>query len=102
MKSEKATMSLGPATVEVTSKFVASSGVGLIRQPAGIFAGGYPRSSGKSSLVTPISTLYASPANIKRDLFCAFQPNRVMDPSFPLRLGIPETPKDRFPSPSET
>src|SRR5215467_8917209 len=42
------------------------------------------RSFGKPRLVTPCSTLYASAANIHKDLFCAFQPNRVMVPSLPL------------------
>jgi len=28
------------------------------------------------------------------DLFCAFQPNRVMVPSLPLRLKVPEMPND--------
>src|SRR6266498_1758803 len=32
----------------------------------------------------PISTLYASPANSRRDLFWAFQPNRATVPSLPL------------------
>jgi len=41
------------------------------------------------SFVTPCSTLYASPAKIDSDLFCAFQPNRVMEPSLPLRLKCP-------------
>src|SRR6516162_7932887 len=44
----------------------------------------------------PISTLYASPANITSDLFCAFQPKRVMVPSLPLRLGYPEIPRANF------
>jgi hypothetical protein len=39
------------------------------------------RFCGKRSLLTPISTLYASPENINKDLFCAFQPNRVIVPS---------------------
>ena len=34
----------------------------------------------------PISRLYASVANSSRDLFCAFHPQRVMVPSFALRL----------------
>jgi len=49
-------------------------------------------SLGNNSLVTPISTLEASPANISNDLFCAFQPKRVMVPSLPLRLKVPEMP----------
>jgi hypothetical protein len=50
------------------------------------------RFCGKRSLLTPISTLYASAENINKDLFCAFQPNRVIVPSLPLRLGNPEIP----------
>src|SRR5579862_3715468 len=100
IKSPKATMSLGPDTVEVTSKLVVSSGDGFIRHPAGSGFGGYPRSLGKSSLVMPISTLYASPANMSRDLFCAFQPNRVMEPSLPLRLGTPAMPRNCLPAAS--
>src|SRR5712664_1959511 len=54
--------------------------------------------------VTPISTLYASLANRRRDLFCAFHPKRVMVPSFALRFtfplrcefACPEIPKDDF------
>src|ERR1700688_2944635 len=49
-------------------------------------------SLGKSSLVTPISTFDASPANIIKDLFCAFQPKRVMVPSLPLLLRVPLIP----------
>src|SRR5579864_6585280 len=52
-------------------------------------------SLGKSSLVTPISTFDASPANISNDLFCAFQPKRVMVPSLPFLLKFPfTTPSD--------
>src|SRR3954470_18694389 len=51
---------------------VASSGVALYWQPAAV-----ARSLGKSSLETPCSTLYASPAKMSSDLFCAFQPKRV-------------------------
>src|SRR5580765_2893281 len=47
------------------------------------------RSCGKSSLLMPCSTLYASPAKMRRDLFCAFQPNLVMVPSLPLAFGAP-------------
>src|SRR5215471_17184618 len=48
-----------------------------------------PRSWEKSSLEMPCSTLYASPAKIRSDLFCAFQPKRVTVPSLPLVLGEP-------------
>ena len=41
----------------------------------------------------PISTLYASPENTSNDGFCAFQPNRLMRPSFPFRLGRPLMPR---------
>src|SRR5438132_14011431 len=51
------------------------------------------RSIGNASLVIPISTLYASPEKISRDGFCAFQPNRPMRPSLPLRLTRPLMPK---------
>src|SRR5580700_7261387 len=47
------------------------------------------RSLGKFSFDTPCSTLYASPTKISSDLFCAFQPNRVMVPSLPLVLKTP-------------
>jgi len=52
------------------------------------------RSFGKSSLVMPISTFSASPAKMSSDLFWAFQPKRVIVPSFPLVLKVaPSTPK---------
>ena len=50
------------------------------------------RSFWKSSLLIPISLLYASPANISRDWFCAFQPNLVMVPVLALRFGCPPMP----------
>src|SRR2546429_7246555 len=65
------------------------SGRGLKRHP-----GVSDRSWGKSSFVTPISTLYASPEKTRRDLFCAFQPKRVMVPSLPLRFSRPEIPRN--------
>src|SRR5450755_2495178 len=49
------------------------------------------RSFGKTSFVTPISTLYASPAKTVSDLFCAFQPKRVTPPSLGLVLSVPPT-----------
>src|SRR6266403_312187 len=67
-----------------------SSGVALKRQSTGSISPELARSSANNSLVTPISTLYASPANSSSVAFCAFQPNRVMVPSLPLRLGRPE------------
>src|SRR6202451_665980 len=82
MKSANATMSLGIWALDWL-KFVRSSGVVLNIQDAGAFA----RSSGNSSLVTPISTLYASPAKTSSDLFWAFHPKRMIDPSLPLMLG---------------
>src|SRR5262245_41417702 len=39
----------------------------------------------------PISTLYASPENNNRDLFCAFQPNRAMVPSVAVLFVTPDT-----------
>src|SRR5215469_1304432 len=69
---------------ELGVKFSVSSGVGLKIHPAVS-----SRSWEKSWFVTPISTLYASPANISSDLFCAFQPKRVMVPSLALRLTLP-------------
>ena len=44
----------------------------------------------------PISTLYASPEKIWSDLFWAFQPNRVIVPSFPFRFGRPKIPNNSF------
>src|SRR5271165_6736394 len=73
-----------PVVVGVVVKLSVSSGVGLKRQP-----GVSSRSCGKSWFVIPISTLYASLANIRRDLFCAFHPKRVMVPSFALRFTFP-------------
>ena len=61
-------------------KLSVSSGVALNKQP-----GVSSRSWGKSWFVIPISTLYASPANMmSRDLFCAFHPKRVIVPSLAL------------------
>ena len=45
-----------------------------------------------ASLVMPISTLYASPENTSIEWFCAFQPNREIVPSLPLRLKRPLMP----------
>src|SRR5580658_1878261 len=50
------------------------------------------RSVLKSSLVTPSSTLAASPAKRSRDLFCAFQPNLVTVWSLGLVFRWPVTP----------
>ena len=47
------------------------------------------RSLWKSSLVMPISTLYASPEKRVSDLFWAFQPKREMVPSLPFRFAVP-------------
>src|SRR5579871_1691705 len=66
------------------AEFVASSGIELKRHPVTA-----DRSFGKISFETPISTLYASAANINRDLFCAFHPKRVIVPSLPLVLKRP-------------
>src|SRR6202521_371084 len=70
--------------VEVGVKLSVSSGVALKTQP-----GVSSRSWGNSWFVTPILTLYASAANRRRDLFCAFQPKRVIVPSFALRFVLP-------------
>src|SRR5437879_8481225 len=53
-------------------------------------------SFGKNSLVTPISTLYASPENSSSDLFCAFHPKRVTVPSLPFVFTDPLMPRRRF------
>ena len=90
MKLAKASMSEMTAVFElpvaagVGVKLSVSSGVALKRQP-----GVSSRSCGNSWFVTPISTLYASLANMRRDLFCAFHPKRVMVPSFALRFTFP-------------
>src|SRR5262249_49975434 len=66
--------------------WVLSSGSPLVAQPSpGTF------SFWKTSLVTPISTLEASPENRNMDLFWAFQPKRVTVPSLPLRFRRPAT-----------
>src|SRR2546426_12609420 len=93
MKVAKPTVSLGIWAPEL-SKLVWSSGVPLNRQETGGGLGGNPRSLWNSSLDTPCSTLYASPAKSSSDLFCAFHPNRAMVPSLPFRLGWPEMPRD--------
>src|ERR1700722_1098827 len=90
MKSANASMSERTAVFELPEvegagvKLTVSSGVGLKRQP-----GVSSRSCGKSWFEIPISTLYASPANMSKDLFCAFHPKRVMVPSFALRFTFP-------------
>ena len=74
--------------------FVLTSGVALnveFRMTlAGVPSGN--RLFGNSSFVTPISTLKASLANISSDLSCAFQPKRVIVPSFSLVLNTPPIP----------
>src|SRR5712692_3951672 len=70
---------------------VESSGVGLNSQP-----GAVSRSFGKFSLDTPCSTLYASPAKMSKDLFCAFHPKRVTAWSFPVRFKRPKIPRLRL------
>src|SRR6266436_4087447 len=75
MKSANASMSERTALLglevgaEVIVKLSASLGV-LVKRQLGVSS----RSWGKSSFVIPISTLYASPVNTSRDLFCAFHP----------------------------
>ena len=49
----------------------------------------------------PISTLYASPANMLIEAFWAFQPKRLMVPLFATRFGWPPIPSLRFRSRSE-
>src|SRR5260370_14773115 len=71
--------------------FVWSSGVWLKMQP-----GTAERSLGNTSFDTPDSTLYASPAKITRDLFCAFQPNFVTVPSLPFVFRRPPMPSEDF------
>ena len=73
-----------PVVAGVGVKLSVSSGVALKEQPSVS-----SRSCGNSWFVMPISTLYASPANMRRDLFCAFHPKRVMVPSFALRFTFP-------------
>src|ERR1700676_1728310 len=90
IKLAKASMSERTAVFElpevagVGEKLSVSSGVALKIQ-----SGVSSRSCGKSWFVTPISTLYASLANRRSDLFCAFHPKRVMVPSFALRFTFP-------------
>src|SRR6478672_4086412 len=69
-------------------RLVVSSGVTLNTHPRMAL-----RSLGKTSLAMPCSTLEASPEKINRDLFCAFQPKRVMVPSLPLVLKRPAMPR---------
>ncbi len=85
----------------VALKCVMSSGVALMRQFAGRpkppvpslpSSPGSGRSCVNASLLTPCSTLYASPAKITSDLFCAFQPKRLIVPSLPLWLKVPLVP----------
>src|SRR5579872_4501022 len=70
---------------------VLSSGVLLKTHPATA-----DRSLGNNSLETPCSTFSASPEKIKSDLFCAFQPKRVIVPSLPLVLKVPAIPRVAF------
>src|SRR5260370_37636436 len=72
----------------LTVMFVASSGVALKTQP-----GTAERSFMNTSLATPCSTLYASPAKMSNDLFCAFHPKRVTVPSLPIVFSFPWMPR---------
>ena len=91
MNMANCTVSLS-VPMAVVLKLVRSSGVALMRHCTGSptpvetppSSPGSGRSCVKSSLLTPISTLYASPAKISSDLFCAFHPKRLMVPSLPL------------------
>src|SRR5437016_11005821 len=81
MKNDNDSMSdattLGICWVVAGVGVVKSSGVALLVQLVPLFSGA-SLSNGKSSLVTPISTFEASPANISKDEFWAFHPKRVM------------------------
>src|SRR5437588_4035424 len=93
--SEEIWLASSPAVGPVgTIKWVLSSGVTLKTHPRMA-----DRSLGKSSLATPCSTLDASPEKISSDLFCAFQPKRVMVPSLPLVLKRPAMPRDDLRAP---
>src|SRR5262245_22781593 len=87
MKLAKLTASLDIRCGCVSSKFRRSSGYWL-----GVHVGVSSRSCGNKSFETPCSTLYASPAKIISDLFCAFHPKRVTVPAFPSRFSCPLTP----------
>src|SRR6478672_8608893 len=69
-------------------RWVVSSGVTLNTHPRMAL-----RSLENTSLAMPCSTLEASPEKISRDLFCAFQPKRVIVPSLPLVLKRPAIPR---------
>src|SRR6266849_5293025 len=84
MKAANIAVSEAPVAALFPARLVESSGLGLYWQPAAV-----ARSLGNTSFETPCSTLYASPAKMSSDLFCAFQPKRVIDPSFPVRFSLP-------------
>src|SRR5262249_38600413 len=85
MKNENLSIALTPSGTVAASVLVTSFGIVANWQ-----AGFSSRSVWNSSLVMPISTLYASPENRIIDLFWAFHPNLAMVPSLPLLLVWPE------------
>src|SRR5258708_3718866 len=84
MKNANFSIALITSVGVVASVLVTSFGTAANWQ-----AGFSSRSVWNSSLVMPISTLYASPEKRSSDLFCAFQPNRAIVPSLPLLLVMP-------------
>src|SRR5215475_13304387 len=103
MKLANAETSSITAGAGVWCGFDASSGYPLPPRPKQLAgrpktcsSSGVGRSCVNSRLLMPISTLYASPAKICSDLFCAFQPNREMVPSLPLLLKSPLIPRLLF------
>src|SRR5512142_886164 len=93
MRSDDRSETVCPAA-GVAVKSVLSSGVGLMSKQPARFVELSCRSFGKLTLETPCSTLYASPAKISSDLFCAFQPKRLVVPSPVARFRIPLMPSD--------
>src|SRR5947199_64275 len=96
MRQDRGHQVRGPAIVQeedslpVASKLVVLFGWLAYRQ----FAVS-SRSVWNSSLLIPISTLYASPENIRSDLFCAFHPKRAIVPSLPFLFVCPLTVRRR-------
>src|SRR5438034_7916951 len=86
-RAKKANFSIAliPSTSVLASVWVTSLGTSENWQ-----LGVSSRSVWNSSLVIPISTLYASPENNRSDLFWAFHPNRATVPSLPLLFAWPE------------
>src|SRR5437867_10775434 len=86
-RAKKANFSIAliPSTSVLASVLVTSLGTSENWQ-----LGVSSRSVWNSSLVIPISTLYASPEKSSSDLFWAFHPNRATVPSLPLLFAWPE------------